>query len=1235
MEGVPSCHPGFSLCPAAWEDCQLAQLPHLMNRLLASLLAAIFFGVAAIGLGQTPATGYAVTFAKSRVYQGNVFSAVLTPTGSPGAQFAQGQTFTLTSSDGSAATVSPPPAGGAVSLPMLVSGSQTVTISSGGAFTDPASPCGVTVLPGLRSTSHIGAPPAGGDADNSAYGGNMMVQPVEGRAELVFMEGEQVGFHLPYQVYSVNNQVNAWEVYDFSGNLIESGTCNVGINSPTQSDTIFCPNVTLPGAYSLYLYNTTVPAGSVDFVDVSRFVVLNTSRSGLPYGILSMADQYNYNTVGGYFTLFSNATPTESEAPINTYTPIAGIRCIRRSFTWTPSASITDTLTCANGRVTINGVVTQPFNQFLQASGRQDLYTPVVQTFQGGTTYSVEVDNFNPGNGTLENIQMASGAALSGTFTSDVGTLGEISVYDYPAWPSDPGGNGDHNSSLRAYLGEAGAFQRYQVTNTSQPSDFAEVLPWETTLIRRNDPARENAKIFLSFTDLYTDYKAGMTLQTYSPSGAAAFINGLVAMGFSPSQLAIEFQNEPLDVAGGNAAEYGALVGPLYTAIESAQPQVTIIGYSATALDTQEEVYQSQVLAAAGGNGFLDAMSWHPYNTIEGDYADGQANLSAWDAWRSGSAFANMAEYQTEQGAEYVYHGTVYMRYSPRLALAQKLFLESDGVPAARDYYWAPVNNWQTDPTAYARNLNGSTTYSVYPVFSALRTWGDEIYGLAYSGTVNFGGDWNRRLFGSIYTAPDGSGMMAFSTNGAQGFSLPVTVAGGVASLAARQWDGKDLMIPVSNGAATLPLDEMMLYVRLPAGVTVTPNLPTLGMDLALAATLTSPQTGSGSLATLNDGSDVGTTRPINLPGVATLTTPTSQLDDEVDLNFGAAITFNQVHISCPFPFQSDGTLLDFVVQAWDGSNWNTVASVTQTVNGVPATAQIEGSRLDDYSDRAFLFLLSFNAVTASKARVLIYSASYGVSPTAVMAAYGGVDTPTTNQPTLREIAVYNAIAPGAPPPPLPVILTEPLSQAAELGTNVILSVIALGTGIQYQWLEDGVAIAGATAPTLNLPGISLSQQGTYSVVVTNDAGAVVSLPATVTVQLTYQDWTNLYLSNSGGDPSPYGDADGDGVPNLLQYVFGINPVAGLSTTDAAKLPQVSTEMINGVLYIDFTFNQSSHETATLSLEGSPDLSTNSWQAVVPDITETTTNPVTLDQTVCYKIAVSGPAQFFRLRASL
>ncbi|MGP8054830.1 MAG: protease pro-enzyme activation domain-containing protein, partial [Limisphaerales bacterium] len=94
-----------------------------------------------------------------------------------------------------------------------------------------------------------------------------------------------------------------------------------------------------------------------------------------------------------------------------------------------------------------------------------------------------------------------------------------------------------------------------------------------------------------------------------------------------------------------------------------------------------------------------------------------------------------------------------------------------------------------------------------------------------------------------------------------------------------------------------------------------------------------------------------------------------------------------------------------------------------------------------------------------------------------------------------------NALLTITPSPP--VIISQPTSQMAFVGQNVLLTVTAIGTSpFSYQWNFNGTNIAGATNMTLTLTNVQLNQTGDYAVLVTNVYGATNSVTATLTVML-------------------------------------------------------------------------------------------------------------------------------------
>jgi len=80
-----------------------------------------------------------------------------------------------------------------------------------------------------------------------------------------------------------------------------------------------------------------------------------------------------------------------------------------------------------------------------------------------------------------------------------------------------------------------------------------------------------------------------------------------------------------------------------------------------------------------------------------------------------------------------------------------------------------------------------------------------------------------------------------------------------------------------------------------------------------------------------------------------------------------------------------------------------------------------------------------------------------------------------------------------------PVFTEQPVSKTIAPGGSVTLSAKVTGA-VSYQWQKDGVALTGATSPTLSLSGVTSANSGTYTVVATNTAGSTTSSKAVLLV---------------------------------------------------------------------------------------------------------------------------------------
>ncbi len=85
--------------------------------------------------------------------------------------------------------------------------------------------------------------------------------------------------------------------------------------------------------------------------------------------------------------------------------------------------------------------------------------------------------------------------------------------------------------------------------------------------------------------------------------------------------------------------------------------------------------------------------------------------------------------------------------------------------------------------------------------------------------------------------------------------------------------------------------------------------------------------------------------------------------------------------------------------------------------------------------------------------------------------------------------------------PAAPSILTQPTNQTVIVSNNVTLSVSACGVGqLRYQWQHASTNLPSATNSFLALTTVRTNDSGNYAVVITNNAGAITSQVAVLTV---------------------------------------------------------------------------------------------------------------------------------------
>jgi len=177
-----------------------------------------------------------------------------------------------------------------------------------------------------------------------------------------------------------------------------------------------------------------------------------------------------------------------------------------------------------------------------------------------------------------------------------------------------------------------------------------------------------------------------------------------------------------------------------------------------------------------------------------------------------------------------------------------------------------------------------------------------------------------------------------------------------------------------------------------------------------------------------------------------------------------------------------------------------------------------------------------------------------------------------------------NLLSQAAENPAPPQITGQPQNLVVTPGaTASFFVVVADARSITYQWQYDGANIPGANSDALTVQNASSASEGAYTVVVTGDSQSVTSASAALMIDSRGcgmpDSWQLQYFGNL--TTSATGDADGDGVSNLQEFLDGTNP-----TNSASALYRLTILSDGGAFTVSpnqasFTIGQSVTITAT------------------------------------------------------
>ncbi len=162
----------------------------------------------------------------------------------------------------------------------------------------------------------------------------------------------------------------------------------------------------------------------------------------------------------------------------------------------------------------------------------------------------------------------------------------------------------------------------------------------------------------------------------------------------------------------------------------------------------------------------------------------------------------------------------------------------------------------------------------------------------------------------------------------------------------------------------------------------------------------------------------------------------------------------------------------------------------------------------------------------------------------------------------------------GAPQPP--VITDEPDSQTVQCGDNAELLVgVNSATTPSYQWYFGTTLLTDRTNATLSLTSVGESDEGSYTVIVQNNAGSVTSAPAVLTIIDTNPPIVTSYTTNTTINANASCQAM---IPNLAASVVASDSCGGVTVT---QLPLAGSIVGIGAYPVILTISDATNNQVT------------------------------------------------------
>ncbi|HEX4084192.1 MAG TPA: PA14 domain-containing protein, partial [Chthoniobacteraceae bacterium] len=638
-----------------------------------------------------------------------------------------------------------------------------------------------------------------------------------------------------------------------------------------------------------------------------------------------------------------------------------------------------------------------------------------------------------------------------------------------------------------------------------------------------------------------------------------------------------EGRNEPNSTTDGASFVTNELI-PFYQTVKGVNPNLKVLAPAIVTIGPYGLGWL-QAFFGAGGAKYMDALSFHAYNNVNGDPWLVQQSFNGLNTLLAQYGLQNMEVWQTEQG----YMAACYGAYEPRLqgrwTMVQMMAFEQYGVPKEHNYLWYDRNISYWAFPMFWENFDGSLN----PAAPLMRVWSEELFGATFKQAFDFGQPGNHMYLGSLFSGPAKS-VAAFQSWGSTDGQVTLAVSSG-SSVNYVSPFGLQYPMPVVNGQVTIPVPELPVYVELAPGQTVSVVQNNWGPDLALENGVTA--TPSGTWTTTGGANDISKTFNGVLEDWYYYQNEASQpWTDNIPngfpysygLNLPSVQTVDHVVVYAGVPWQTTSTLVDYDLQydATGQGDWITLQHVSEPLNSFPVYSPEVDCTADSFFSDRNIFQHSFPPVQTQHIRLLINNVTFGGGANQAIVNAGGQTGPQTV--AIREVEAYNASAQSGAAG-LSAGSLPPLIAAVQIPDNTVYSGpadITIPAGVistvaapivSVQYFANGTLIGEDTASVQHSFTWIDAPAGQYAITVqVTDANGNVttSAPVNVTVAVPASISGSFVSTGRGLTGEYFQNPDLTGYPLFSRLDENINFSWGANSPDPSVAPNTFSAQWSG-----------------------------------------------------------------------